>query len=307
MAKSDGSLVVVRAARVLVFDPDEAHQLRLCAALRDSGYRVAAVDSVSSIQPMGQAFRPDAALVDVMMPNLQGLAQARSLRAKSDLPLALLAMSEDPSAGPVSFGSAGADDFLPKPVALPDLLARLKARLKHRFELDLLASGDSSFQRSSPFTDPVTHSYNRRFVLELLELELRRGARFGTPFSVAVASVSDFRRVATSLGETRCDQLLSEMAGWLRAGLRETDVLARVGADKFAMLLPGTGDETVQIFAARLGAILSRRRLVPGQGVELEARLGLASFPLAKPRSAEKFLERAMADLKRTKLVRPVG
>ncbi|MFN7134276.1 MAG: diguanylate cyclase domain-containing protein [Myxococcales bacterium] len=298
MASRSGSLVVVRAARILVLDPDPTHLSRLSNLLRDSGYRVAAVERPESVLPMAEAFRPDAFLTDVLAPSMEGLQLARAVRARREAPLAVVGMSSDPDAGPYCIGELGADDFLVKPVAERDLLARLKARLRTRLELDvLLRSAGERGPRT--LTDVVTGLYNRRFFLELIGMELRRGARFGQPFTVAVADLVDFRALCSQLGNRVCDQLQRDASEWLKAFLRECDVLARIGPGRFGALLPGTDEDGAQVVKERLSQLLFRPRHVVGtRRVPVEGAVGVASFPLATPRNPERFFERACADMR---------
>jgi len=115
---------------VLVVDDDRAIRDSLGRALGLDGYEVElAPDGAVGLAAVRER-RPDVAVVDLMMPNIDGLTMVRVLRAERDrLPVLMLtARTETPDR--VAGLDAGADDYLPKPFELPELLARLRALLR---------------------------------------------------------------------------------------------------------------------------------------------------------------------------------
>jgi two-component system response regulator MprA len=115
---------------VLIADDDAAVRESLDRALRGNGFGVGLADDGVGALSMLQARRYDALVLDVMMPGLDGLAVARSLRASgSKLPILMLTAREA-VAERVAGLEAGADDYLIKPFALEELLARLHALLR---------------------------------------------------------------------------------------------------------------------------------------------------------------------------------
>ncbi len=117
-------------ATVLVADDDRAIRASLGRALELDGYRVVLVpDGAAALAAIREA-RPDVAVLDVMMPNVDGLTVCRVLRAERDrLPVLMLtARTETPDR--VAGLDAGADDYLAKPFDLPELMARLRALLR---------------------------------------------------------------------------------------------------------------------------------------------------------------------------------
>ena len=118
------------AARVLVVDDDRAVRESLRRSLEFNGYQVAlAGDGAEALASIaGQA--PDALVIDVMMPRLDGIETTRALRtAGNDLPILVLT-ARDSVGDRVEGLDAGADDYLTKPFALEELLARLRALLR---------------------------------------------------------------------------------------------------------------------------------------------------------------------------------
>ncbi len=116
--------------RILVVDDDRAVRDSLRRSLEFNGYQVElASDGAQALEAI-VANRPDAMVHDVMMPRLDGLEVARRLRSTGDdLPILVLT-ARDTVSDRVSGLDAGADDYLPKPFALEELLARLRALLR---------------------------------------------------------------------------------------------------------------------------------------------------------------------------------
>jgi two-component system response regulator MprA len=116
--------------RVLVADDDRAVRESLVRALNLEGYVVsAASDGAKALEMIGVE-QPDALILDVMMPMIDGLTVCRVLRSeKNRLPVLMLTARTETSDRVLGL-DAGADDYLPKPFALEELLARLRALLR---------------------------------------------------------------------------------------------------------------------------------------------------------------------------------
>ncbi|MTD57322.1 response regulator transcription factor [Amycolatopsis pithecellobii] len=116
--------------RILVVDDDRAVRESLRRSLEFNGYEVELAGDGAQALERVIADRPDAMILDVMMPRLDGLEVARRLRSTGDdLPILVLT-ARDTVSDRVSGLDAGADDYLPKPFALEELLARLRALLR---------------------------------------------------------------------------------------------------------------------------------------------------------------------------------
>ncbi len=117
-------------------DDDVPVRESLRRSLTFNGYEVElAADGAQALATIA-ARRPDAVVLDVMMPRLDGLETCRRLRAAGDDLPVLVLTARDAVADRVAGLDAGADDYLPKPFALEELLARLRALLRraHRNE-----------------------------------------------------------------------------------------------------------------------------------------------------------------------------
>lgn len=116
--------------RVLIADDDRAIRESLARALSLEGYDVVQATDGASALEMVESMQPDVAVLDVMMPNVDGLRVCKVLRAeKNRIPILMLTARTE-TADRVAGLDAGADDYLPKPFDLDELLARLRALLR---------------------------------------------------------------------------------------------------------------------------------------------------------------------------------
>lgn len=116
--------------QLLVAEDDRAVRESLVRALELEGYRVTAVnDGAAALEALDQR-RHDLLLLDVMMPHLDGLTVCRRLRARGDRTPILMLTARVEISDRVSGLDAGADDYLPKPFAVDELLARVRALLR---------------------------------------------------------------------------------------------------------------------------------------------------------------------------------
>lgn len=173
------------AVRILVVDDDRAVRESLRRSLSFNGYSVAlAQDGVEALELISSD-RPDALVLDVMMPKLDGLEVCRQLRSTGDdLPILVLT-ARDSVSERVAGLDAGADDYLPKPFALEELLARMRALLR-RTTLDDGESPAMTFADLS--LDPVTREVTRG----TRQISLTR-----TEFALLEMLIANPRRVLT--------------------------------------------------------------------------------------------------------------
>ena len=149
--------------RVLVVDDDRAVRESLRRSLEFNGYEVSLAGDGAEALARISSVRPDAVVMDVMMPRLGGIEATRALRGVgNDVPILVLT-ARDAVGDRVEGLDAGADDYLTKPFALEELLARLRALLR----------------RSLP-SDPDDPDEELAFAdlsMDLATREVRRGAR----------------------------------------------------------------------------------------------------------------------------------
>ena len=131
------------------------------------------------------------------------------------------------------------------------------------------------------FTDELTGMPNRRRFSELLSLHIGRARRVGRTLTIAMLDIDNFQRVNSALGHNIGDDVLVEVSRRISHQLGRDAVVARIGADEFAAILPNVNTEQEAVGIAenlllRIGeAHLTRK----GEDVYLSASIGIASFP----------------------------
>jgi diguanylate cyclase (GGDEF)-like protein len=104
--------------------------------------------------------------------------------------------------------------------------------------------------------DPLTGAVNARWFAEVAERELAGAHRYQTPLALAYIDLDDFKGVNDTLGHSVGDELLRTVVETIASSLRPTDVLARMGGDEFAALLPRTEVEDAALAFTRIRTIL---------------------------------------------------
>jgi two-component system response regulator MprA len=184
--------------RVLVVDDEPAVRDSLLRTLRFEGYDVSVAADGEAALSLVAAETPDVMVLDVMMPRLDGLETCRRLRADGQFVPVLMLTARDGVGDRVAGLDAGADDYLVKPFALQELLARLRALLRRSL---LVTPADEPAVAAEQSTEPDGTLTFADIVLDPVTREVRRGDRFvrltRTEFSILEVFLRHPRQVLT--------------------------------------------------------------------------------------------------------------
>ncbi len=107
-------------------------------------------------------------------------------------------------------------------------------------------------------TDDLTGLWNRRYFMNAAARELERARRYGQYFSILTLDIDHFKRTNDTCGHAAGDAVLQHLAGMLKASLRQTDIVGRIGGEEFSMLLPNTLLDDAVLLAERLRSTIEK-------------------------------------------------
>ena len=203
----------------------------------------------------------------------------------------VICMLDDEDEAPLlAASSAGADDFLVRPLQRAALTVRLRACLRmlvlqqelehEREELRNFAAELSISNRrlqEAALTDPLTGLPNRRQAIEAMQAEWATATRHSRAFSVMIVDLDGFKAINDTHGHDVGDMALRQAAETLRGALRTQDLICRTGGDEFLVLCPDTDLKAAMLVAERLRVAVQARPVeTGGPQIFLTASLGVA-------------------------------
>ncbi|MSO97933.1 MAG: sensor domain-containing diguanylate cyclase [Rhodospirillaceae bacterium] len=157
--------------------------------------------------------------------------------------------------------------------------------------------------RAQASTDPLTGVSNRRSLESAARREVERARRYAKPFATIAIDIDHFKRVNDTYGHDIGDIVLKGMTQTCLEGLRVTDVLARMGGEEFAVLLPETDITAATLLAERLRIAVEAKPIVTVKGsISITISLGVAAFAPNEPtiEAAMKRADESLYEAKRS-------
>ncbi len=244
--------------QILIAEDDDVSRKVLSSMLRKQEYEVIqTADGVQAWEKLQDGDPPELLILDIMMPGMDGLQLCRKIREHEGrfAPYIILLTAKTQSRDVIEGLEAGANDYVTKPYDFGELQARVKVGQRMlEMQASLLEEIDKRKQieenlRRIGFHDALTSLYSRSFFEE--EMHRLGNSRY-SPMGIIVCDIDGLKLINDTLGHHKGDELLKLAAGILKKCFRTSDILARIGGDEFAVLLPQTGQDCVQECVQRI-------------------------------------------------------
>src|SRR6185436_8047533 len=220
---------------------------------------------------------PRLAILDWMMPGMDGLAVCRAVRER-DAPYVYLILltARDGNDDVVAGLIAEADDYLTKPFDARELNARIQSG-ERILELEERLLAAERGLRHEATHDRLTGLWNRGMVIDDLDRTVKRVRRTGEHMTVALADVDHFKTVNDTYGHDAGDRVLREVAGRIRASLRDVDAVGRYGGEEFLLVL-ASRDAEGQVTALNRVCLAVGQTPIAHARVSVTLSMGAARF-----------------------------
>lgn len=229
--------------RILVADDDPVSLRIMERTLEKGGYEVVTAENGrQAAQELSKEDGPRLALIDWMMPELDGPGVCREVRSRPhDAYVYIMLLTAKQSTEDVVKGlEAGADDYLTKPCHPAELKARLHTgrRILELEDKLVIAREEMRFKATH---DSLTSLWDRGSIFALLKNELGRSFRERTPVSMMICDVDHFKQINDVHGHLVGDEVLQELSIRLQTLVRPYDSVGRYGGEEFLVVLGGCG------------------------------------------------------------------
>jgi diguanylate cyclase (GGDEF)-like protein len=220
-----------RHFRIMIIDDDVDLAQYYSRVLQGAGMITEVLNKPEFVLEQMSLFRPELILMDVYMPECDGVELSKVIRQDSsylDVPIVFLS-SENNLQKQIAAVKVGADDFLSKPISPELLVSSLTTRAERYRAL-----------RTLVMRDGLTGLYNHSAIKEDLITKLSSASRGVTAVSVAMIDLDDFKSVNDTYGHQIGDHVLRTLSHLLKKRLRKSDVVGRYGGEEFIIIFPNT-------------------------------------------------------------------
>lgn len=267
--------------RILIAEDDPVSRRLLEATLNKWGYEVVVcVNGNDAWAALQRENAPCLAILDWMMPGMDGLELCRQIRLQGDEPYVyiLLLTAKSQKADVVAGMDAGADDYITKPFDAHELKVRLRAGQRIiNLQNELIRAREAL--RMQATYDGLTGLLNRAKVLESLRKEMARSSRDKGAIGVAMVDLDHFKNINDTYGHLSGDVVLNKAAQRMVNILRTYDLIGRYGGEEFLVVLPHCDAQNAVRAAERLRAGLAEQpiQVSDRQEILVTASIGVIS------------------------------
>jgi two-component system, cell cycle response regulator len=281
--------------KILIVEDNESHVLLLKAALKELSVDIQSVTSGEQALEVLNEQKFDLILLDNILPGISGIETLGFIRKKVSIPVLFVSGITD-NHTIVKALEAGADDYIQKPYFLPELIARVKVRLRIKDLSDKLITANKKLEELS-ITDDLTGLLNMRTIYDRLDYELRRASRYRGNVSCIMLDLDYFKGVNDENDHIFGSFVLKEVGSLFKRFMRSTDFAARYGGDEFMAVIVESSESGTQKFCQRLLDLIGSHPFRSGEySTKITASAGYCVYyPEAgvAPMEAKEFVRKA--------------
>ncbi len=282
---------------ILIIDDDSNIRAEVRRCLSGSNIFTSFYEAVDGVEGFKSLLNKDVDLIlcDVVMPGIDGFKFLSMKRARpefNDIPVIMLTGEEDVRLKVKSL-EQGASDYITKPFDAGELIARVKVHWKIKNLQEELRETNKRLEELSN-TDDLTKMYNRRYFMELLELEFQRAHRYQSKLSFVMIDIDHFKEFNDNFGHLQGDRILFEVAQILKENLRVHDIMGRYGGEEFGLMMPETDLDGAMIVAERYRRRVEEFVLFENDHqLKITISLGIARYPHAQIKTVDDLIRLA--------------
>ena len=309
-------------ATILIVDTRPTDRQIFVTLLGSFGHRMLEANDGAQALELAKAELPDLVITDIVMPNMDGFTLVRRLRAEpllAGVPVIFQTAHYLESEIHKLATASGIEHILGKPTEPQEILRAVQASLQHptkrsklpqtgqlhREHLQLLA--DKLYQknielekanerlRNLSLTDELTGLNNRRGFAILANGLFKFARRANHALCLLYMDMDSLKHINNAFGHAEGDTALNHFARILTETFRDSDVIARMGGDEFAVLTIDANENNIAVIQARLQSNVDAYNLVSVRGYPLTFSLGIIQIDLDSTFSVEALLARADA------------
>lgn len=265
---------------ILAVDDNSVNRILIEKILNREGYNATILAHSQEVLPYMKTVSPDLILLDLMMPNINGLDLCQQIKLNphfQDIPIIFITASDEKQDLLKAF-DLGAVDYITKPFHSRELLARIKTHLELKFTRDELKKALVELEKLAT-TDDLTGIANRRHFSALAEREFNLAKRQKRFFALLILDIDFFKSINDSYGHLAGDYVIKSVARQCVISTRQEDLCARWGGEEFIIFLSESMLEDGVAVARRLRRDIENLSLsFESQQIKITVSIGVAVY-----------------------------
>lgn len=268
-------------------NPGDTRLIReMLTEVRNANFDLECVDRLSAGLEVLAAREIDVVLLDLFLPDCEGLETFSKAHSQApDVPIVVLTGLDDEVLA-VKAVREGAQDYIVKGQVDGNLLVRASRYAIERQRM-------YGVLRGLALIDELTGLYNRRGFFTLAQQQLKLVGRTNRKLLFIIADLDGLKQINDTFGHQEGDRALSETVEVLKETFRETDVIARIGGDEFAVIVIEASEDAAEVLTTRLREKLREHNTGENRRYKIAISMGIARYDPQSPCSIDELLARA--------------